>query len=265
MAIAQAIGAKDKSATCRICGQPALPVLRLCAQCKAALKRVRHDTVSQQMPMPRRPRGGERHRASLGGVDVEGMRRRHASAWRGLRLPLALAAMVAIVGSAGYFVVQQIHAATPSEVSAAMRADGERVAVSQAIPPVVPKLPDSEMLSAAASSISTTVDEPTIPPGKPKALARVVKPVAAPIAAPTPEVRPEPAPAPVVVAAAPPPPAVRPPDRMQLLADAVAQCPSDGVLARMVCEQKARIQYCDGYWGRASLCPNGAPDRNLSH
>jgi hypothetical protein len=243
MAVAYAIGAKDKGATCRICGQPALPAVRLCAQCKAALKRVRHDTVSQQMPMPRRPRGGERYRAALRRADANGMRRSSFGAWRGMRVPLALTAMLAIVGSAGYFIVQQIHAAMPPEVNATKVTD----AVSQGIPPAA-QISGSQAPSPAMSSISTVVEEPAAPTIKPKALARVVKPVAAPIVAPTPEVQPEPAPAPVVVAAAPPP-AVRPPDKMQLLSQAVAQCPADGVLARMVCEQKARVQYCDGYWG----------------
>jgi len=264
MAAAHAIGARDRGATCRICGQPALPVVRLCAQCKAALKRVRHDTVSQHMPMARRTRGGERARAAAGRAAAEGERRSAGASWRGVRAPFALVAMLAILASAGYFIVQQIHAAMPPEVSAAAHAAPDRVPVTATALPAVVKVPDPVVLPPTAGSVGATGDATATPPVKPKVAARVVKPAPAPIAAPTPEVRPEPAPAPVVVAAAPPP-VVRPPDQMQLLAQAFAQCPTDGLLARMVCEQKARVQYCDGYWGQAPLCPNGVPDRGLSH
>ena len=263
MAVAHAFGARDKGATCRICGQPALPVVRLCAQCKAALKRVRHDTVSQHMPLARRARVGERARAAAGRNDGEP--RGGVGSWRGVRAPIALAAMLAVIGSTGYFIVQQIHAAIPPEPSDSAHANAERVPVTVTVPPAVAKVPDPTVLAPAAGSVGVTGDGAATAPVKRKVATRVVKPAPAPIAVPPPEMRPAPAPAPVVAAVAPPPPAVRPPDRMQLLAQAFAQCPTDGVLARMVCEQKARIQYCDGYWGQASLCPNGAPDRSLSH
>jgi hypothetical protein len=264
MAVAHAIGTRDRGATCRICGQPALPVVRLCAQCKAALKRVRHDTVSQHMPMTRRARGGDRARREIPRVDVDGGEHRgSAGAFRGMRAPIAVAALVAIVGSAGYFIVQQIHAAMPPEVSAAARGASDRVSAAPLLPPVAATAPEP-LVPAPANSVFTSND--AVPPAvaKPKVAPRVVKPVPAPVTVPTPEVRPEPAPAPVVVAAAPPP-AVRPPDPMQLLAQAFAQCPTDGMFARISCEQKARIRYCDGYWGRAPMCPDGAPDRSLSH
>jgi hypothetical protein len=180
-----------------------------------------------------------------------------------VRAPLALITLVAIVGSAGYFIVQQIHAASPPEPSVAARADPNPVS-AVAVAPTAPSAPVPSAPAPEASANAVT-SEAAAAPVKPKIAARVVKPAPAPIVAPAPEVRPEPAPAPVIVAAAPPPPAVRPPDRMQLLSQAIAQCPNDGVWARMVCEQKARVQYCDGYWGQAPLCPNGLPDRSLSH
>ena len=131
MAVAQAIGTRERGATCRICGQPALPVVRLCAQCKAALKRVRHDTVSQHMPMTRRARGGDRARRDVPRVDADGGEHRDAAGvFRGVRAPIAVAALVSIVGSAGYFIVQQIHAAMPPEVSAAARTGSDRVSVA---------------------------------------------------------------------------------------------------------------------------------------
>ena len=274
MVAVQAIGAREARTTCRICGQPALPAVRLCAQCKAALKRVRYDTVSQQMPMPRRTRGGDRSHAPARHVDdvAAGAARRDGTvSWRGMRIPLALGAMVAIVGSAGYFIVRQIHAATPPEAVAASRAsDVEKsadrpqnftpaplvVAVASSVnPATVPQAPDA----AAPRDVA--------PPAvaRARSAARSVKAPATAIGPPAPEPSPEPPPVPAVVALAPAPPAPRAPDRMQLLAQAFTQCPQDSMLPRMVCEQKARLQYCDGYWGQTPLCPNGVPERNYSH
>lgn len=263
MAAVQAMGARDVRASCRICGQPALPAVRLCAQCKAALKRVRHDTVSQQMPMPRRARGGDRSHASAPTIDAaasEAPRRGGPVAWRGMRIPLVLGATVAIVGSAGYFIVRQIHAATPPEAVAAAQ-DGDAARAQDQIPS-----PTLAIQTASAPVAAPEVANPgasgrdVAPPAvaKTKSLARSAKASPLAVGPPEPDVRPEPAPPPVVVAVAPSP-VQRPPDRMQLLAQAFAQCPQDSVVPRMLCEQKARLQFCDGYWGQNPQCPDGAP------
>lgn len=43
-------------------------------------------------------------------------------------------------------------------------------------------------------------------------------------------------------------------DRWQALATALERCGREGVFAGVICEQKARLQYCDGAWGEAPLC-----------
>ncbi len=270
MAAAYAIGTREARATCRICGQPALPAVRLCAQCKAALKRVRHDTVSQLMPMSRRTRGGARTRREGWRADSPAGEEWHRGvSWRGVRIPVALGAMVAIVGSAGYFIVRQIHAATPADapmISSTVDAGNARAAQ-----PVAVTAPVMAINVAAGPPPPAPVTDGTAPanaptaPAKPRSAARSAKGTSAFVGPPAPELPPEPTPAPVVVAAAPAPPAPRPLDPMQLLAQALTQCPQESLLPRMVCEQKARLQYCDGYWGRAPLCPNGAPENNPSH
>jgi hypothetical protein len=271
MAAVQAIGAREARTTCRICGQPALPAVRLCAQCKAALKRVRYDTVSQQMPMPRRSRGGERSRApARTGDDVETGAPRHngAVSLRGMRIPLVLVAMAAIVGSGGYFIVRQIHAATPPESIAASGASAVERSADTARSPAPASPAGVQASSAIPATVSQAVDmaesreDAKLVVARPRSVARSVKAPVLAVGPPVPEPSPEPPPAPVVVAVAPPAP--RPPDRMQLLAQAFAQCPQDSLLPQMICEQKARIQYCDGYWGRTSLCPNGVPEGNYN-
>jgi hypothetical protein len=41
------------------------------------------------------------------------------------------------------------------------------------------------------------------------------------------------------------------------MADAIAQCGREGFFAGVVCEQRVRLQYCEGHWGQAAQCPNG--------
>ena len=37
--------------------------------------------------------------------------------------------------------------------------------------------------------------------------------------------------------------------------DALTQCDREGVFAGVICGQKVRIQYCEGYWGKVATCP----------
>jgi len=69
-------------------------------------------------------------------------------------------------------------------------------------------------------------------------------------------------PVPTVSVPAPPPPVQEaPPDRWQLLAEALAQCEKEVFVANVICVQRARWRYCDGYWGTVAQCP-GAMNSN---
>ena len=66
-------------------------------------------------------------------------------------------------------------------------------------------------------------------------------------------------PPPEIIAAAPPPPPPRPvPDRWQNMRDALVRCDSEGVFGGLICGQRVRIQYCEGYWGKVAQCPGAA-------
>lgn len=52
--------------------------------------------------------------------------------------------------------------------------------------------------------------------------------------------------------ALPPPPA---PDRWQTMRESIALCDREGLIGGIICGQKARIQYCEGYWGKVPQCP----------
>ncbi len=48
-----------------------------------------------------------------------------------------------------------------------------------------------------------------------------------------------------------------PGDPLRALDEALAQC-GGNFIARIVCGQRARFRFCDGYWGRVPQCPSGA-------
>lgn len=56
--------------------------------------------------------------------------------------------------------------------------------------------------------------------------------------------------------AAAPTPALPPPvpDRWQNMRDAQAQCDREGLIGGLICGQRVRMQYCDGYWGKVAQC-----------
>jgi len=71
------------------------------------------------------------------------------------------------------------------------------------------------------------------------------------------------APAPVAQAksVAPAPPARRVSDRWQRLDDELSRCTREDFISRVVCGQRVRFRYCDGYWGKVAQCPgNPLPD-----
>jgi hypothetical protein len=96
-----------------------------------------------------------------------------------------------------------------------------------------------------------------------------VKPVRKPAVAAAPKtpppsapvVEPESAPAPPPVVAAPrkAPPVV---DRWAQMAEELSRCTREDFISRVICDQRVRFRYCDGYWGKTPQCPgNPVPDR----
>ena len=100
-----------------------------------------------------------------------------------------------------------------------------------------------------------------IPP--PETMKPAPKP--APKARPRPQPAPHPAPAApaavpeprVVPAPAPAAKAALRPDRWAQMASEMTACGRGNFFEKLVCEQKVRINYCDGYWGKVPQCPTG--------
>jgi len=125
----------------------------------------------------------------------------------------------------------------------------------------------------AASPPSGIVEEPWLAPPpqvgmpaqglqqKPASAGRSPRPMPAPpmpvesVAASVPAVE-SPVPAPVTVPA-PAPRATPSPDRWQVMNETIVRCAREDFIGRVVCEQRARVQACDGYWGQVAQCPSG--------
>jgi hypothetical protein len=127
--------------------------------------------------------------------------------------------------------------------------------VAAAPPPVVVASP------AAVASVPAPIEgEPTPPATKPvavsgkRAVARSTASVATVNGDPPDAWNPPPEPPKIAAAPVPPPPVVVP-DRWQSMRDSIAQCDREGMIAGIICGQKARIQYCEGYWGKVPQCP----------
>jgi len=78
-----------------------------------------------------------------------------------------------------------------------------------------------------------------------------VTPAPAPAARPAPAAAPEPAPAAPVQ------------DRWAQMGEELQRCQKESLFSRIVCDQKVRLRFCDGYWGKVSQCPGNVvnPDR----
>jgi len=267
--------AARRTRSCSICGQQVRPGAKLCLACKAALKRARQETVSELVPLPRRsharrettPREKERRPAAptLSPQDMAltpakpRLRRRDAIAVGVCAAVLGLVVYVEAPGwrtrsSPSPLPVPQLAPAPTGEVAPAAGGPST-VELPRAVP--APSTAGQDSIPADAPEMAAS-RKPTgyrAPPESAKASASVAD--TAPAAAVLPAVEvppltaaPEPAPPPV-------PRAVPRPDRWQVLQETIAGCGRVGFFDGVVCEQKARLAACDGYWGQAPQCPSG--------
>ncbi len=245
---------------CRICQGPTLPGMRLCTQCKAALKRARQETVSELIPAPplRAPAARSR-RGPKAEPAVEAAPPRARSTLGGARATAIVLSVVAAmaVGYAALRFARAVPATLPAPPVASTAAPAAPAPGPAARPePAAPVARQAPTLFVAPASASRLVRAPA-PKRAPEAAPAALPPeppATARFAAAT-----EPPAAPPVAA----PPASSPapkPNRWQLMAEALAQCGRDGFLAGVICDQRTRLQYCEGYWGQVAQCPNGIPN-----
>ncbi|TMH62117.1 MAG: zinc-ribbon domain-containing protein [Betaproteobacteria bacterium] len=115
---------------------------------------------------------------------------------------------------------------------------------------------EAPMPGTPAGTAASTPKKPAQPKAAPKPAPVIGE--QAPATAPQPSPKAPAKPAPVVAAA---PAAAAEPDRWQMYADAMGRCGREDFFKRFSCEQRARLYYCEGYWGQVAQCPS-APTRD---
>lgn len=150
--------------------------------------------------------------------------------------------------------------ATPPPITTETSKAAEEKAASAATEPVRPSAkPAGE--PKTTSPAPTKTETKTAPKAAASAQAR--PPVAPAVTAPPPSTSPQVAAhaaAPATSAAAATSHAV---DRWTQFAEELHRCERETFLSRVVCDQRVRLRYCDGYWGKVAQCPGAVanPDR----
>jgi hypothetical protein len=263
--------------SCQICGRRSAPGAKLCADCRAARKRAYDPTITQPLlamagagtisrtlsrlrrsdssPEAKARRAARRAKAAADAVPPTPASEPAAPAGARSRPMLwtLLAIGIVLAAIAGWYLPTHTPdgpEAGPGSPASPVTPEAEPARTTPAAtpPPVtaLPPLPtivERELIpnSHAAGKPATTKRAPAskavAPPPEPQAEAEVVR------AAP-----PEPAP--------PAPKPVPRADPWQQMNEAIGRCPA-GFLGRVVCEQKVRLQYCEGQWGKVPQCPGG--------
>ncbi len=213
------------------------------------------------------------------------------------RLATALIVACLVLGAVGLTAAWWLRP-TPPLVAAPSTTDTAMPPALPASPPAepAPSLPDANAAPPAPpATADTTTGAPTAeapssaeaaPSADPAAEAPVqITPLPAHrgasrphAAARPPGQRPEASPAEPAAAPAPVPPtppkqravapappaatAAAPVDRWTRMNDEMSRCTREDFIARVICGQRVRFRYCDGYWGKVPACPgNPAPER----
>ena len=265
------------SLKCKICGRAAARGSKLCGECGAAVKRARQvpTVMSQFMPVALSGYGS----ATSSLAHHQTVRFRNAPPPRpSSAMPIswgaffAFVAFVAAVCVTAYFAALEIgdgpgpaamvepavDAAPAARVdtaplpSAAAAENGEPTPVDDhrqagTGPPSSPAPARASSRRPTAMSGTAGYVSPTIPAG--------LSMTAADSNADSNPSEGAGAPLPPATAAVPQEPIV--PDRWQAMQDAIAACTRDNFFAGVVCEQRVRLRYCDGYWGNDPHCGSG--------
>ncbi len=167
-------------------------------------------------------------------------------------------------------------AAPPLEQPAASTAGATPAPESppeSAAEPTPPEAAQPAPSTASPAGTGVPVEIKPLPPhpsvaSRPVHRAQPAKPAPTPAATAQAPEPPEPV-TPKVVQAPPPvhraaaPAATRAVDRWQRLDDELSRCTREDFITRVICGQRVRFRYCDGYWGKVPQCPGNtsAPDR----
>ena len=269
---------------CRLCGQPRAGSSKLCVDCDAALRRARkRSTDSGNSPLRRTGSDAAVSRAT----DLPPRPVRPAARFASTRL-VVWAACGLVVTAGVYFGAHGLAPRLPGASALATGGAARQAAVGPAVappsatmpPPIVrPEVPEKRVeivvpTSPPRSAVPTA--SPQGPGTKAAAVAAVrTSPAPNPVAGASPDTAaggtahrsPDPAsrpeePPPITLASAPSRQPVSSPDRWKGLANAVAKCGEKGGFAGMICEQRVRIEYCEGAWEQVPECSRPQRDQH---
>ena len=269
---------------CRLCGQPTAGPSKLCVDCDAALRRARKgSTVSGTSPRRRADSDAGASRT----IDLPPRPVRPSARFAPRRL-VVWAACGLIVTAGVYFgekgLEPRLPGASALDTDGAAQQAASRLVVappSATLPPpsVRPEGPERTVEDAAPISPPRAAAPTASPqgPGKKASMATAARtsPAPSPVAGPsrdtvaggTPRKDPDPA-LPAGSAAADnacerAQPAA---DRVARALEGVGQCGGQvrgkGGFAGMICEQKVRIEYCDGAWEQVPECSRPQRDQH---
>lgn len=277
------LAAEPLSIKCRICGRKAPRGAKLCAQCKAAVKRARRipHVVSRFLPL------GISGPASDGREDGRrGAKPTRRARWFAVpAVPGVWGACVAIVvfglavAVTAYFAVQEIED-DPERLGVVGAGFNEPRAEPRAAPatdtrdPLVLRPPAEATETATdayAGAARVAVATPMVA-AKPSPRIAAADPKWAKPVMPSSDARQETTPresdvardsaaetggstpvAKLAPAAIDQTPSAR--DRWQAMNAELARCSGANFIARVLCDQRTRWRYCQGYWGQVSQCP----------
>ena len=275
----------SSSVRCAICTRPARRGATLCAQCKAAVKRARQVPSVQTELLPHLSAAAARGPASAsGGTRAMPGIRAYPAATRavpgGWGTYATLIAFGLAVCLTGYLALGEHGGAADSGRASQLTGltpstnHGDYAAPAR---PPLPSLAVDDPAVAERSNPATVTDAEPSPAERERAAARPArdsrqardKPAIMAFDAGNVDAEPTtPVAAVVEAVAAPPPPVVAEspvpvaPDRWQLLASATSRCERENPIAGFICKERARLQYCDGYWGAAPQCPGITASNN---
>jgi hypothetical protein len=265
--------------SCQICGRSSGPGAKLCPDCRAARKRAYDATITQPLlalagagtvsrtlsrlrrsdnsPEAKARRAARKAKAAADAEPLAAATQAAATRYRFSRSILwaVLAIGVVIAAIAGWHLPTRAPetpdpgattSAIPAPFPAPATDEPARINSPASLPAQLPPLPaivERELVPHAPAAVK---------PATPKRVTAAPKVVTPPPEAPAEVeiVKAQPAPA---------PPAPQPPVRVdpwQQMSQAIGRCPAE-FLGRVVCEQKVRLQYCEGQWGNVPQCPGG--------
>lgn len=236
---------------CEFCGTTVLPGAKLCAACRSALKRARNDPASVLQPLVKRAsdtlQRRRQRKAAAQGDKAAAVIPPPVGARRSVT-PAVVGAIAAALCVIGYVILQHRDDGARADPPVTLAAPVAAGAAASAAPDGGPE-PSLAPLSPIVSPAAPEIEAVPHPANKVKRARPKELPALLPLPLEAPAVIAQPLPAPRVTVKA------ATPDRRTQLRNAFDHCASTDVLGQAFCEQRARIELCDGLWGTVPQCP----------